>query len=109
MLLTLSTGPSDWGDDMNEQEIKTSLTNIRMWARGDQRAPHKPLLILYALGRILRGEPRMVQYGEARENLKILLSKPVRTPMRPDYSPKDTYLDWHFREVFRGSGRYLTG
>lgn len=35
--------------------------------------------------------------------------KPVRSPIRPDYSPKDTYLDWHFREVFRGPGRYLTG
>lgn len=74
---------------MNEQELKASLTNIRMWARGDQRAPHKPLLILYALGRILRGESRMVQYGEARENLKILLSEfgPPRTtsPIYPFY------------------------
>lgn len=60
-----------------------------MWARGDQRAPHKPLLILYALGRILRGEPRMVLYGEARENLKMLLSEfgPPRTtsPIYPFY------------------------
>lgn len=34
--------------------------------------------------------------------------QPVREPIRPDYTPKDTYLDWHFREVFRGPGRYLT-
>jgi hypothetical protein len=31
-----------------------------VWKRGGERAPHKPLLALYAIGRALRGEPRMM-------------------------------------------------
>ena len=44
-----------------------------MWQRGDERAPHKPLLVLYAIGRLLRGEERLLPYAEVDEKLGDLL------------------------------------
>lgn len=58
---------------MNEQEIKAAFANIKVWKRREERAPHKPLLILYALGRVQRKEKRMFLYTEAKETLKQLI------------------------------------
>jgi putative restriction endonuclease len=30
----------------------------------------------------------------------------IRMPIAPDYQPKVSYLQWHFKEVFRGNKRY---
>jgi hypothetical protein len=38
-------------------ELIEKIKNIRTWQKGGIRAPHKPLLLLYALGRASRGEP----------------------------------------------------
>jgi putative restriction endonuclease len=43
-----------------------------VWKRGDQRAPHKPLLVLYALAELERGE-RWVSFREVDEKLQSLL------------------------------------
>lgn len=42
---------------MTSDAILQRFDNLIVWARGDQRAPHKPLLILYDLGRWQQGEP----------------------------------------------------
>src|SRR5258708_26302042 len=34
----------------------TLFRSVSVWKKGDERAPHKPLLILYALGKLLGGE-----------------------------------------------------
>lgn len=47
---------------MDSREIKELFANVNSWRQGDKRAPHKPLLILYALGRYSRGEPREIQF-----------------------------------------------
>jgi putative restriction endonuclease len=47
---------------MDSTEIKELFANVNSWQQGDKRAPHKPLLILYALGRYSRGEPREIQF-----------------------------------------------
>lgn len=39
------------------------------------RAPHKPLLLLYALGRLSRGESRLMAYTEVKEDLRKLLKE----------------------------------
>jgi putative restriction endonuclease len=36
--------------------VLRQFDQLNVWSRGDQRAPHKPLLVLYALGRWSRGE-----------------------------------------------------
>jgi putative restriction endonuclease len=56
---------------------------INTWKRGDQRAPHKPLLILYALGRWQRGL-KEVTFREAEPELKKLLQKFGR-PRKSDH------------------------
>jgi len=33
--------------------------------------------------------------------------QPVRSPIRPEYAPRDMFLHWHIREVFKGKSRYI--
>ncbi|MED2971814.1 hypothetical protein P4361_05935 [Fictibacillus sp. B-59209] len=37
---------------MNAQELKEKIHNLTIWKNGDQRAPHIPLLMLYAISQI---------------------------------------------------------
>jgi len=57
---------------MNPDELKQAISGIRTWRRSGERAPHKPLLILYALGRFARGEPREMYYEDIKEDLRKL-------------------------------------
>jgi putative restriction endonuclease len=58
-----------------------------MWKRDGERAPHKPLLLLYALARIQRGEPSAIRFGEIENDLSRLLESwgPPRRAARPQY------------------------
>jgi putative restriction endonuclease len=47
---------------MDSIQIKDLFARVNSWQQGDRRAPHKPLLILYALGKCSRGEPREIQF-----------------------------------------------
>ena len=61
---------------MDRDEFLNRIAGINVWRRGDSRAPHKPLLLLFALGRVTRGEPRLVGYGSVVERqLTILLER----------------------------------
>src|SRR5262245_53672563 len=40
---------------MGHESILKRFDRLNVWSRGGQRAPHKPLLVLYALGRLSRG------------------------------------------------------
>lgn len=61
--------------------------DLNTWRRGKERAPHKPLLVLWAIGRCLRGEARLVEYGVVHEELKSLLLRfgPHRRNVRPHF------------------------
>lgn len=67
---------------MSRDDIKTAFINLKTWKRGEERAPHKPLLLLYSLARADRKEPRLASYDETREKLKQLLTEfgPSRVP-----------------------------
>ena len=67
--------------------ISKYIENITMWKRGGQRAPHKPLLILYALGKCYRKENRMIAYSEIDRELRKLLIEfgPLRKSYHPEY------------------------
>lgn len=64
-----------------------SVRSIRVWQRGDERAPNKPLLLLYALGRVSRGESRLVPYDQVHQDLGDLLQEFGRGGRRghPEY------------------------
>ncbi|MER7365494.1 phosphorothioated DNA-binding restriction endonuclease [Nonomuraea wenchangensis] len=51
------------------------IAEIRRWTRGGERAPHKPLLLLYALGRFQRDGNRSIPFSAAEAELKQLLKE----------------------------------
>jgi putative restriction endonuclease len=63
------------------------FATLNVWSRGDQRAPHKPLLVLFALGRWCRGEQSAVAFKDAEGDLTDLLKRfgPARQSYRPEY------------------------
>jgi putative restriction endonuclease len=63
------------------------IDGIRPWSQNGQRAPHKPLLLLLALGRHLNGEPEWVPFTEIESGLRELLTLfgPTRATYHPEY------------------------
>jgi len=60
--------------------------SLSVWKRGTQRAPHKPLLVLYALAELERGH-RWVSFRDVDRDLTELLDEfgPPRTRHHPEY------------------------
>lgn len=58
---------------MDREEILDKFDQLRVWQNAGERAPHKPLLVLYAIGRLLRDGSRLVPYSQIDENLGNLL------------------------------------
>ncbi|MCY1073971.1 hypothetical protein [Archangium lansingense] len=56
-----------------EQRLLSAIQNLQTWRRQGQTAAHKPLLLLLALGRIQRDEPRLVSFVEIEPKLVSLL------------------------------------
>ncbi len=75
---------------MKAEELKHIFSNIITWKRNGERAPHKPLLLLYALSRLDRNEPRLVSYEAVKENLKHLLVE--FGPLRRNYVSSYPFL-----------------
>jgi putative restriction endonuclease len=48
---------------------------LRQWSRSGTRAPHKPLLFLYALGRFQQDADEELRYSAVEEDLKQLLAE----------------------------------
>jgi putative restriction endonuclease len=64
---------------MNADELRLRFNSLTVWRRGGERAPHKPLLVIYAIARLLRGKTRMVEYAEVDRDLgKLLLEFALR-------------------------------
>jgi hypothetical protein len=86
---------------VHPDELKEKILNIRIWQRGDERAPHKPLLLLYCLARVARGEPRLVSYEEAVDDLRKLLKEfgPYRKIHYPSYPFVKLCNDGGFWEI----------
>lgn len=51
------------------------VTKLRRFTRGDERAAHKPLLLLYALGRFQRYGDAPIGFSEAEQDLAELLKE----------------------------------
>jgi len=58
-----------------KQDVLQAFERICVFQRGEQRAVHKPLLILLALARTAHGEPRMVRFEDIEAPFKQLLTE----------------------------------
>ena len=72
---------------MNREQILQRFETLRRWRSGAERAPHKPLLVLYAIGKLLNGEDKLISYtDDVEENLGNLLRG--FGPRRDRYKPQ---------------------
>ncbi len=72
---------------MTGAEFLHRLARVRTGAWKGQRAPHKPLLLLLALGRVVQGRRRLVAFSSIEPELRRLLVKfgPPRDARHPVY------------------------
>lgn len=49
---------------MNADDLKARISNLNIWKKNGERAPHKPLLILYALGQFYNGKKLSILRGD---------------------------------------------
>ena len=79
---------------MTREEILRRFQAFIVWERRGERAPHKPLLILYAIGRLLLGEEQ-VHYAVIEDDLRDLLKE--FGPWRERYRPQDPF--WRLKNA----------
>lgn len=72
---------------MERQEILKRFRALRTWSQGDKRAPHKPLLVLYAMGRLIAGKEPLISFKDLEQDLRSLLVAfgPPRKAHHPEY------------------------
>ncbi|RKU10882.1 restriction endonuclease [Candidatus Poribacteria bacterium] len=78
---------------MTREEVLRRFQNFQIWERRGERAPHKPLLILYAIGKLMLGEERL-SYAAIEDDLRDLLKE--FGPWRDRYRPQDPF--WRLRD-----------
>lgn len=79
---------------MNRQSIIEKFAALTIGSTKDgQRAPHKPLLVLYAIGKLLQGGERLTPYPEVDARLRELLRE-FGTPG----SDRTQYPYWRMRK-----------
>ncbi|WP_445665532.1 phosphorothioated DNA-binding restriction endonuclease [Fodinibius sp. AD559] len=60
---------------MTEQEILNKFKSLTVWKSGDRRAPHKPLLVILALGYLQNHGQRLLPYKMIEGELERLLEE----------------------------------
>ena len=72
---------------VNRGDMWERFQALRIWAHGNQRAPHKPLLALWSIGRCLRGAARMAPFATVEGELARLLRSfgPNRKATHPEF------------------------
>ncbi|PTP85873.1 restriction endonuclease [Vibrio splendidus] len=69
-------------------DLSEKIQLISRWRRGDQRAPHKPLMLLHALSEYKQGHHRLFRFeDEVDQQVKDLLVQygPSRKAYHPEY------------------------
>lgn len=71
---------------MTADDLRARIATLAVWRRGHQRAPHKPLLLLYALARLGEGQTRL-PFREVEPVLRGLLRDfgPLRKQHHAEY------------------------
>ena len=78
---------------MDRQSILKRFAALNIGSDKDgRRAPHKPLLVLYAIGKLLRNEDRLIPFAEVNKSLGGLLRE-----FWPPGSDRTQYPYWRLR------------
>lgn len=73
------------------KELLEEFAGLKIFQRGEQRAVHKPLLVLFALGKLARGEDRLMDFAAIETAFKNLLQQ-----FGPSSAPSSRhYPFWH--------------
>lgn len=70
-------------------EILILFQSLTVWSNGTARAPHKPLLALWAIGRCIGGRDRLAPYETVAPELDSLLHN--FGPGRPAFQPQQPF------------------
>lgn len=72
---------------MESDSILQIFQTLNIWRSDGARAPHKPLLVILAIGELLRGKGRLLPYSEIDTKLGELLAEygPKRRPQGTHY------------------------
>lgn len=72
---------------MQPEELLEKMNRIKMCKNGNKRAPHKPLLVLYALGQIGKTKDQYIPFEQVNESLIPLIMSfgPVTKSYRATY------------------------
>ncbi len=62
-------------DTTSKPDLERQFRSLRKWKEGPTRAPQKPLLVVWMIGRCIAGKERLVSYGEADRELRRLWSR----------------------------------
>lgn len=79
---------------MAPDPVIAMFAGLRVWKKGGERAPHKPLLVLLALGRWVQGERGPFAFGVVEKPLARLLTE-FGPPRRG--SPQPALPFWHLQ------------
>lgn len=78
---------------LSRHEIREKMKKLATWKRGDEIAPHKPLLLLLAIARLIQGEDRILTFESVETTLREMLEK--YGPARKSYHPELPF--WHLQ------------
>jgi putative restriction endonuclease len=60
---------------MTPDEIIELFSNLNIWRLGDKRAPNKPLLILFALGKLQSENTKRLSFAKCEDSYRNLLQE----------------------------------
>jgi putative restriction endonuclease len=73
--------------DQTQAAILQRIRDLSVWTKAGERAPHKPLLLLFALARVAQNAPRLITFNELEIPLRSLIINygPPRASIHPEY------------------------
>jgi putative restriction endonuclease len=90
---------------MTDEQVLAAFVGLRRARRGDEYAPHKPLLALLSLARVQHGEQRLAEFAQIEQPLKELLAE-----FGPSSAPGSRhYPFWHLATDGQGALWQLHG
>ncbi len=80
--------------NMESNDLLSQISNLRTNRSGERRAPHKPLLVLYAIGQLQRGK-KLLPFSDVKTALLPLLNAYAPPVKKNRHQPELPY--WHLR------------